>query len=118
MRKLYSKLCDINLDIKTYKSLHRKFLRGSSEQMAVSKELEWLKTHKEHLINKNKGNAAFWHNGIPPAEVKKQKVSTEQSKRQKHLQFLKKEIEFYSNKDQSKEIKEHLDDLKNQLKMI
>ena len=118
MRKLYSKLSDINLDIKIYKSLHRKFPSGSKEQNDIGKELEWLKVHKHDLINKNKGNAAFWHNGIPPTEVKKPKPPTKESRRKKDRQSLKKEIEFYSNKDQSKEIKEHLDDLKSRLMMI
>ena len=118
MRKLYTKLSDINLDIKEYKDLQRKYPSRSIEYKEIAKELKWLVEYKKKLNKTNKGNAAYWHYGIPPAEMKKTKPLTEQSRRQKDLQFLKKEIEFYSNKDQSKEIKEHLEDLKSRRAMI
>jgi hypothetical protein len=118
MRKLYHKLCDINRDIKKYKNLQRKHLPGSKEHNEIAKEIEHLKSLKEKLSKRNKGNAAYWHNGIPPAEVKKSKPLSEQAKRQKERQFLKKEIEFYTDKEQSEEIKEHIEGLKSRLAMI
>ena len=116
MRKVYHKLCDINRDIKKYKMMLRKHKRGSREHKEIANELEHLVRLKEKLSKSNKGNAAYWHNGIPPAEVKKSKPLSEQAKRQKERQFLKNEIQEYSDRRQA--ITEHLDGLKRQLSML
>jgi hypothetical protein len=116
MRKLYYKSCDINRDIKKYKMMLRKHLPGSKEHKDIAKEIEWLVSQKENLSKSNKGNAAYWHNGIPPAEVKKSKPLSEQAKRQKERQFLKDEIQKYS--DNIQELEKHRADLQRQLNRL
>lgn len=116
MRKVYHKLCDLNLDIKENKNLQRKQKPGSKAHKDIANVLEYLVSLKEKLSKSNKGNAAYWHNGIPPAEVKKSKPLSEQAKRQKERQSLKNEIQEYSDRKQA--IAEHLDGLKRQLSML
>ena len=116
MRKLYYKSCDINRDIKKYKMMLRKHKPSSKEHKEIANELEHLVRLKEKLSKSNKGNAAYWHNGIPPAEVKKSKPLSEQAKTQNKRQFLKNEIQEYSDRRQA--ITEHLDGLKRQLSML
>jgi hypothetical protein len=116
MIKVYRKSPDINRDIKKYKMMLRKHLPGSKEYKDIANELEYLVRLKEKLSKSNKGNAAYWHNGIPPVEVKKSKPLSEQAKRQNKRQFLKNEIQEYSDRRQA--ITEHLDGLKRQLSML
>ena len=82
MRKVFYKLHDINHEIKECRKLQRKFERGSRKHKDITAELEWLLEQKEKLSKANKGNAAYWHDGIPPAPVKKAKPLTARAKKQ------------------------------------
>ena len=123
MKKLYHKSCDINGDIKKYKRMLRNYKPGSKEHKDIAKEIKWLNRHKENLSKRNRGNAGYWHNGIPPAEVKKSKPLSEQAKRQKKRQFLEEEIKFFKDRNQAitggdPDLLRHLNDLENQLNQL
>lgn len=116
MRKVFYKLRDINHDIKEYRKQQRKFERGSKKHKDITAELEWLLEQKEKLSKANKGNAAYWHHGIPPAPVKKAKPLTARAKKQKQKKYLEDQIQIYSDKQQA--IREHIDDLQRQLALL
>tara|TARA_B100001123_G_C14632259_1_gene758224 strand:+ start:232 stop:597 length:366 start_codon:yes stop_codon:yes gene_type:complete len=121
MIKTYYKSMDIKNDIKNCERLRRKYSAGSKEYKEITKELDWLKGQKKALDKKNKGNAAYWHNGIPPRLAKKPKALTAKAEKQRRRLYLQHEISIYTEKEQAitePAITEHLDALKKQLASI
>lgn len=108
MQKQYYKLKDVRYDIVEYKKLLRQYSAGTPMHKDILAELKYLQCLENKLIKRNKGNRAFFDNGIPSPRAKKQK-----SPKDKREQFLQSEIRNYQKTQQ--EIQKHLSTLTDEL---